>query len=148
MDEKQAVINRGRGTVFVDYHQFYLSSGADIEWDGTPEDQVIVALAGGNAIIQTGISMGEVAYEWALYSSPPEIELGSFDLSGEVSVTVTDELHVEGWGAMTFDPANLAGEGPGVYAVRCTSYNRGTDAETSEDRDENYLIELWRTSDV
>jgi hypothetical protein len=136
---------RHRGTVWAEFHQFSLVAGDSvIAWDGTPTDELMVALPGG-AVVVCGIHTGLLKVEFETHAAPPAPTAG-WDQATEVDISVPGgELHLQGWGASTVSHVNLAGDGPGTYRVRCSARGRDIDQEDSVAEEvEHYRFDVWR----
>lgn len=108
-------------------------------------DRIIVPMSTGGAIVLTGLTCGDVEYKWRAYPDRPADPEGDWEEVQEVEIFTPDEgLHIDGWGAASHDPANLAINGAGRYIVRCSATGREDEYDETKDvGSESFLIEIW-----
>lgn len=96
-------------------------------------------------MILTGIALGHVRDHAILHKRPPAADLSWDDLAEVTLATSTGEMHIEGWGGMTFDERNLAVSGPGEYRLRVSARGREDEWDHAvEIAQEEFRLDIWR----
>lgn len=134
------------GVVDVDYHQFTISSGDEVdEPDQDGSACLLIAATPTRITVSSGVATGPVEVTTqALTSAPQQVADGWQDVA-EVSVTVSDApLVVGGWTLALGEEHRLDASGPGSYRVRIHANGRDTDYDGSVlEPVEQYFIQAW-----
>lgn len=134
---------------YASYHQIYLGDPEqEFEY---PDDLVAVIAPGdvGGLIIAVGVAYGNVRYEAFTHSSEPAPADDGWEDVGEATVAAPRGLlHVQGPAGMSFDEDNLATNGAGLYAVRCSMKGRTLEYDLSvpEEAQESFRLDVWPVS--
>lgn len=130
--------------VSVDRHQFYVIDTGLRPLEVVGDPAMVEPLPGGGAVVFTGIATGSVRYDTRAHPARPDAQLSGWDATHEIRLAVRRGLHVEGFGAATFDDTELALNGPGDYILRVSVCDRGDDSVTTDEHSaEHYFIETW-----
>ncbi|MFF4542207.1 hypothetical protein [Streptomyces aureus] len=140
-------VERGSGSVPVQYHQFDISdedgpTGPDLNRGHNG----LVRVDAGITIVMTGIHTGDVDVTATLHETEPAVDSGHWQDIVEISAHSTSgELMVRG----TMDDLDeelpvLSFRGPGDYRLRIHARGRDTAVDLAPDEvTEWYLIQAW-----
>lgn len=141
---------RGAGRLWFEYHQAYLQDPEQIpEWSEEITTGVVEPLAGGGAIIFSGVYSGPVPYTFALHREAPAVRMEEWEDVAEVPVRApAGILQLCGFAGGSLDERNLAFDGPGAYMVRVSSRGRDLEYDQAVELAHEVLhLDLWPAPD-
>lgn len=133
--------------VFVDYHQFTISSGGPFDEPFLAPNSCLVYHPSRTRVrVTSGVATGPVTVTLqALLAAPPAVDESWQDIA-EVSIVAVDDepLEVGGWDYRRPDEPRLDAAGPGTYRLRIHANGRDTHYDESVlEPVEEYLIQAW-----
>ncbi|MEU6351041.1 hypothetical protein ABZ896_17160 [Streptomyces sp. NPDC047072] len=140
-------VERGSGSVPVQYHQFDISNEDGPTGPGLErEHNGLVRVANGVIIVMTGIHTGDVAVTVTLHETEPAPDDGDWQEIVEVSAhSASGDLMVRGMmDDLDAELPVLSFNGPGDYRLRLHARGRDTAIDLAPDEiTEWYLIQAW-----
>lgn len=140
-------IERGKGSVPVQYHQFDIS---DEDGPAGPDlargHNGLLRTADGAIVVMTGIHTGDVDVTVVLHQAEPSPDSGNWQEIVEISASsASGELMVRGiMDDLDEELPVLSFNGPGSYRLRVHARGRDTAVDLAPDEvTEWYLIQVW-----